>query len=103
VLQKFGKDGSLLLFTAFAQPKKLADALSVRFLRAALSISHLQRTAALRPWCRMTQTAHSYWRRWNKRVLTQLSMLTATAQKIVHMLHRQAKFLTDDFARFPYV
>jgi hypothetical protein len=32
---------------------------------------------------RMTQTAHSYWRRWNKCVLTQLSLLTATAQKIV--------------------
>jgi hypothetical protein len=31
----------------------------------------------------MTQTAHSFWRRWNKRVLTQLSLLTATAQKIV--------------------
>jgi hypothetical protein len=30
--------GSSLPFAAFAQPKKLADALSVRFLRAALSI-----------------------------------------------------------------
>jgi hypothetical protein len=30
--------GSLLPFAAFAQQKKLADALSVRFIRAALSI-----------------------------------------------------------------
>jgi hypothetical protein len=41
----------------------------------------------------MTQTAHSYWRRWNKRVLTQLSLLTATAQKIVQ--YSQSAFLPD--------
>jgi hypothetical protein len=36
-------------FAAAAQQKKRADALSVRFLRAALSISHLQRMSAIRP------------------------------------------------------
>ena len=44
--QKNGKVGSFLPFAAFAQQKKRADALSVRFLRAALSISRLQRRAA---------------------------------------------------------
>ena len=41
--------GSFPTFAAFAQQKERADALSVRFLRAALSISRLQRRAALRP------------------------------------------------------
>jgi hypothetical protein len=40
------KQGSLQPFAAFAQQKKRADALSVRFLRAALSILHLQRRSA---------------------------------------------------------
>jgi len=39
---------SLLPFAAFAQQKKLADTLSVRFLHAALSILHLQRRSAVR-------------------------------------------------------
>ena len=43
--------GSLLPFAAFAQQKKRADALSVRFLRAALSISHLQRKSGSRQRC----------------------------------------------------
>jgi hypothetical protein len=40
--------GSLPPFAAFAQQKKRADALSVRFLRAALWTSHLQRMSAIR-------------------------------------------------------
>jgi hypothetical protein len=44
-----GQIGSLPTFAALAQKKKLADTLSVRFLRAALSISHLQRRSAIRP------------------------------------------------------
>ena len=52
-----------------------------------------QRRSGFRPLCRMTQTAHSYWRRWNKRVLAQLSLLTATAQKIVQ--YSQSAFLPD--------
>jgi hypothetical protein len=59
----------------------------------------------------MTQTAHRYWRRWNKRVLTLLSLLTATAQKIVqysqsaffaglrpHLICAQPSSLTPFFA-----
>jgi hypothetical protein len=49
--------GSLPPFAAFAQQKKRADALSVRFLRAALSISRLQRRAAFRPMCQMGMSA----------------------------------------------
>lgn len=45
--------GSLPTFAAFARQKKLVNALSVRFLRAALSISHLQRMAGIRPKYRM--------------------------------------------------
>jgi hypothetical protein len=47
-MRKQGNLGSLPPFAAFAQQKKRADALSVRFLRAALSISHLQRMSAIR-------------------------------------------------------
>jgi hypothetical protein len=39
--------------------QKLADTRSVRFLRAALSISHLQRMSAIRPWCRNLHGAAS--------------------------------------------
>mgnify|MGYP007055201571 CR=1 FL=1 len=54
--------GSLPPFAAFAQQKKRADALSVRFLRAALSISRLQRSAAFRPMCQTGMSA-SGWER----------------------------------------
>jgi hypothetical protein len=49
--------GSLPPFAAFAQQKKRADALSVRFLRTALSISRLQRRAAFRPMCQTGMSA----------------------------------------------
>ena len=39
-LPQNAKTGSLLPFAAAAKQKKLADALSVRFLRAAFLISH---------------------------------------------------------------
>jgi hypothetical protein len=48
---------SLPPFAAFAQQKKRADALSARFLRAALSISRLQRRAVLRSMCKMAMSA----------------------------------------------
>ena len=44
---------SLSTFDVFARQKKLVDDLSVRFLRAALSISHLQRMSGFRPPYRM--------------------------------------------------
>ena len=61
--------GSLPPFAAFAQQKNLADTLSVRFLRAALSISHLQRTAALRPF-RHTQNNWLQTYSWTAALLT---------------------------------
>jgi len=54
-----GNLGSEPPLPAFTQLKKQADALSVRFLRTALSISHLPRRSALRPYCRSTRTAQT--------------------------------------------
>ena len=51
--------GSLPTFAAFARQKKLVDALSVRFLRAALSISHLRRKSAIRPYYQNMHVAAS--------------------------------------------
>jgi hypothetical protein len=92
-IQKRRKEDSLPTFAADAPQQKWVVTLSVCFLRTRPFSLQVQRMSANRPWCRMTQTAHSYWRRWNKRVLTQLSLLTATAQKIVQ--YSQSAFLPD--------
>ena len=52
-------------FAAFAQRKKRADALSVRFLRAVHWISHLQRMSPIRPFHRSSNLAVPILERFN--------------------------------------
>jgi len=75
---------SLSTFDVFARQKKLVDDLSVRFLRAALSISHLQRMSGFRPPYRMLRVqGNGFCNRSERRVCPASYQFMRRAAKVV--------------------